>query len=98
MAISKKRIIDAKLKGVMNTLERTPPSEKKNHISLDLAFEFNKIRKDVGEQYPELKDDLPGDISTRGPGTSLGVAMVTFLDLEILCEQLLNLVDLVDET
>lgn len=98
MAIPKKKLIAAKIRGVMSTLERTPPNQKKNHVSLDLAFGFNEIRKEVGEEYPDLKDDLPVEISTRGPGTSLGVAMVTFLDLEILCEQLLNLVSLVDET
>ena len=65
---------------------------------MGLGTEFNKVRKEIGEEYPDLKDALPAEISTRGPGASMGKAMATFLDLEILCEQVLNLLSLVDET
>ena len=98
MTISKRRLIDAKLNSVVSTLERTPPREKKNHISMGLGTDFNKVRGEIGEVYPNLKDDLPAEINTRGPGADMGIAMATFLDLEILCEQLLSLLSLVDET
>lgn len=96
MGISRKQVVAAKLQGVMSTLERTPPGHKKNPVSLELAQEFNKILDVIAAEYPELKDDLPAQLSTRGFGSNMGVASVSFLDLEIICEQVLNLLALVE--
>lgn len=97
MAISKKRLIVASVQGVMKTLERTPASEKKNLIALQLAIDVNKTIATIAETYPEIVGALPSPLSTRGPSTTMGKAPASFLDLEILCEQLLNLIGMVDE-
>jgi len=81
----------------MKTLERTPPGEKKNLVSLEIAHDFNETLKSVSEQYPSIAGALPKPLSTRGPMTQLGKASASYFDLEIVCEQLLNLLGLVGE-
>ena len=98
MNIPAKRLITAKVQGIMKTLENTPASEKKNLVSLELAEDFNQTLKRVSVEYPDIANTLPKPLSTRGPMTQLGKASASFLDLEIVCEQLLNLLGLVGES
>lgn len=97
MTISPKRLIEASIQGVMKTLERTPASEKKNLVSLQIVIDFNETLKRISEQYPELIEALPKPLDTRGPMTQLGKASASYLDLEIVCEQVLNLLGMVQE-
>jgi hypothetical protein len=97
MNIPRKRFIAAKLLGITGTLERAPASDKNKLIALHLAHEFNEILKAVSDEYPGLAPSLPRPLSTRGPMIDAGKAPASFLDLEIACEQVLNLLDLVDD-
>lgn len=98
MAISKSDLIRAKLKGIMTTLERAPAGEKKNRISMALADDFNSVLQSIADEYEELKDALPKRIERpRGALATIGQAELTFMDLEAMCEQALNLLNLVDQ-
>jgi hypothetical protein len=97
MSIPRKRLIAAKLQGIIATLERTPASDKNKLIALHLAQEFNETLKVISDEYPDLAELLPRHLSTRGPMIDAGKAPASFLDLEIACEQVLNLLDLAED-
>lgn len=98
MAIPPKRLIVASVQGILKTLERTPATDKRHLIALQLAMDFNDILGKVRAQYPEIADTIPKPLTTRGSVTSEGKAPASFLDLEIVCEQLLNLLGLVADS
>jgi len=94
MSIPRKRLIAAKLQGIIAILERTPAADKNKLIALHLAQEFNETLKAISDEYPDIAELLPRALSTRGPMIDAGKAPASFLDLEIACEQVLNLLEL----
>ena len=94
---SQRQILEAQLQGIKSTLERIPPKEKTAQIALALAGSFNDILTTIGESQPDLKGFLPKPLSMRGKLTVVGKAEVTYLDLEVFCEQTINLLRLVPE-
>jgi hypothetical protein len=97
MSIPRKRLIAAKLQGIIAILERTPAADKNKLIALHLAQEFNETLKAISDEYPDIAELLPRALSTRGPMIDAGKAPASFLDLEIACEQVLNLLELANE-
>lgn len=95
MTLEKIDFIRAKLDGIKTTLERVPASDKTGHIGITIAKDFNTVLQEMGEIYPELASGLPSPIGITGPFRQLGKAGASYTDLEILCEQVLNLVRLV---
>ena len=89
-------VLRAKLRAIRSTLERTPSQEKQNQAGIDLANNFNEMLTQVGSLLPELKEELPKPISA-GIFAHMGKANVTYLDLEVLAEQVLALLDLAAE-
>jgi hypothetical protein len=97
MNIPPKRLIVASVQGILKTLERTPAPEKKHMVSLQLAMDFNATLRSVAEHFPAIAQAIPKPLETRGPATHAGKAPASFLDLEIACEQVLNLIGMVGD-
>lgn len=97
MPPSSKELVRARLLGITKTLERTPPAEKKNQIALQLAKDFNAALSAVASEFPVIAQSLPGELTLNSPFRQIGKAPASYLDLEIACEQVLTLLDLVGE-
>jgi hypothetical protein len=89
--------IKARLNGIQKTLDNTPDDQKDNQISWSLAENFNEIIKEVENEIPELGDSLPSKIEKNRHAQRFGQAAESFLDLEIFCEQILQLLNTVEE-
>lgn len=94
---SQRDLLQARLQGLKTTLERAPAGEKSHQASTALAKEFNAITAAIKEAFPDLEESLPEDIRSTGPFKRVGKSDVTYLDLEAHCEQVLNLLRLVEE-
>lgn len=98
MPIAPQTLLRAKLQGIRTTLERTPPADKKNRVALALLNDFNDIMQALGEHFPDIASALPKRVTSRSSALRrVGQSEITFLDLEALCEQALNLLALVDD-
>lgn len=70
--------------------------DKKNKLSGHVAKEFNKLLAQIRIELPAIADQVPQDIPMsfekldRGSGNSA----ITFLDFELLAEQVITLLDL----
>ncbi|MDA0813825.1 MAG: hypothetical protein O3C21_15720 [Verrucomicrobia bacterium] len=89
-------ILRAKARSFKSTLRSATPEEKKGHAGIGLAENFNRILADVGEAHPDLKDSLPAPLTLKGAFSEVGKSDTSYLDLEILADQLLALLDLVE--
>ena len=94
---SKVELLRARARSFKSTLQNASPKEKEGPAGTALAKNFNKIIEETGETYPDLKDSLPGKITWLGPFARMGKCDVSYLDLEVLADQLLAMLDLVDD-
>ena len=84
----------AALNGLKTTLERLPAHDKKELVTRSLAEQFNGIVKRVGSAFPDLSAHLPKPIGATTPFRKVGKADATYVEVEVYCEQLLNLLQL----
>jgi hypothetical protein len=96
MTVTKHALLQARLQGIRTTLDRAPANEKSHQASTALASGFNEIVDAIKKTYPELGESLPGPIQSTEPFRRIGKSNVTYLDLEVMCEQVLNLLRLVE--
>jgi hypothetical protein len=89
-----KLIIKTKLTSVKATLERTPEERKRDHVSIQMGEDFNTTRDAIAKEYPELATSLPPKLMSSMPYRRVQQMNVTYLDLEIFCEQLLSLLSI----
>jgi hypothetical protein len=76
-------------------LKQTPESAKKNHVTVPIAEEFNRLLEEVATGFPEVADALPKKIPATGrDARTFGIAGVMLVELEILSEQLIGILDL----
>lgn len=97
MALSPLTIVQAKIRGMANTIARASDKAKSEHVSMDLAEEFNGMLTYVSEAYPDLSEALPPPIDKRNPHTlmrNLKLTTTTYIDLEVRLGSLSELVEL----
>jgi hypothetical protein len=97
MAIPPAQLMQAKLQGIKTALERAPASEKNHSASVALAGEFNRVIEQAAAEYEDIADALPKPVTWSGMTARAGRSDVSFMDLEALTEQVLNLLRLVDK-
>ena len=81
----------ASLKAIVDTLATKLPSAKKDHVAMGLAEQFNAIIKEVAAKHPEAALGLPTLIAPHHFYSDFGKAPVTYLDLEIMAAQVMNI-------
>lgn len=96
MAISKKSIFLAKLNSIKSIIEKASDKQKQDLIGTNLANEFNKLLRELSEEYPDLKSSLPAEIPSKGPFRDMQKADVNYIDLEIFTETVISLLNLVE--
>lgn len=84
----------ARLTAIKTTLEKAPPKQKMDLVGRALADDFNSARAGVTAAYPELAHDVPQPIKFTSRDRRLK-GDVNYLDLEAMCEQVLNLLSTV---
>lgn len=90
-------ILRARARSFKSTLQNASSKEKEGHAGTALVQNFNKIIDETGLTYPDLKESLPEYITIDGIFAHMGKSDVTYLDLEVLADQLLAMLDLVDD-
>lgn len=97
MDIPKVRLLKARARAFKTTLAQASSKEKQAKAGVGLAENFNAIVKDIGEEYPDLKDSLPSRITSLSALRSLGQSDASYLDVEVLADQVLALLDIMEE-
>ena len=96
MDISKKSIFLAKLNSIKSIIEKATDKQKQGLIGINLANEFNKLLKELSEEYPELKNSLPANINSNGHFSLMQKADTNYIDLEIFTETVISLLNLIE--
>jgi len=90
------QVIRTKLTSIKSTLEKASEQRKKDHVSYHTGEDYNAILEAIAAEYPKLNGLLPPKMISSPPYIRARQMNVTYLDLEIFCEQLLNLLALQD--
>ncbi len=90
---SKTDFLRAKVTAFKDTLERTPPAHKSNRISTHTAAEFNGIVEEIRAEVPDAASYLPKRIEASTSFRRMAVADITFIELEMLAGQVLNILN-----
>ena len=98
MVLVQPQLLKARVASFKSTLENASDRLKEGRVSTPLALEFNKIRNEVAQAFPDVEAALPAAISSSPPHRRLGQSDVNYLDLEIYAEQLLSIIALLDST
>ena len=94
---SKIDVLKVKLRAIRSTLDKVPHDKKQGPAGLDVARNFNTILKEVSSAFPDIAADLPKPLAERGAFDVMGKVDASYLDIEILSEQVLGLLDLADD-
>jgi hypothetical protein len=97
MSIPKIRLLKARALAFKNTLAQASAKERDGHAGKGLAENFNAIVKAIGEEYPDLEDSLPKPITSSGPFARHGLSDASYLDIQVLADQVLALLDIMEE-
>lgn len=79
-----------------SAIEKETDKVKATSASVAIVENLNKLIDDIVNMLPDLKDHLPARVNPRGPFAHMGSASVTYLDLEILAEQILAVLNSVE--
>ncbi len=88
--------IRAKVSAYKHTLEGKSSKEKERHVAIHVAEEFNSFMEEIKKEAPEAAPHLPKPLTWKGiAAQDMQIADVTFLDLEMLLNQVLAVLDVV---
>jgi hypothetical protein len=90
------QLLKVRLQGFKRTLGSASERSKSEHISTELAKNFNSILANIGEKFPSIRDALPEPVPSTTLLRKAGKADISFLDLEILVDQAVGILDLLD--
>jgi hypothetical protein len=90
--------VKAKVLAVKHTLDGKSSKEKGERISIQTAQQFNAVIDEIKKASPEAAPHLPQPIHWGGHIARLASqAEVSFLDLEIMVNQVLAVLDVLQE-
>ena len=79
-----------------NSLEGKSSKEKENHISIQIAEQFNEVVESIKKEHPEAAPHLPKPITMKGiAAQDMQIADIRFLDFELLLNQVLATMDVI---
>lgn len=88
--------LKAKLQAYKHTLDGKSGKEKERHVAIHVAEEFNGILEAIKKESPEAAPHLPKPITwTSVFAHDMKVADVTYLDLEMLINQVIAVLDVI---
>jgi hypothetical protein len=90
------KLYRARLSAIVKGLESASQTAKQGHIALSTADDFNSLLTEIASAHPELEKSLPQKIPREGMLARHGVAPLSFLDLQLKCNQVISLLDVLD--
>ncbi|MBI3461637.1 MAG: hypothetical protein HY000_01050 [Planctomycetes bacterium] len=94
LALDNLDVLKLKADSFRRVLNQTPQLAKKNHVTMPISDEFNRLLDEVATAFPDVAEALPKKITAVSPARLAGYADVKLMELEILSEQLVGLLDL----
>jgi hypothetical protein len=80
-----------------NTLEGKSAKEKERHISIQVAKQFNAVVDKIKGEHPDAATHLPEPITWKGiAAQDMQIADISFLDFELLLNQVLGLLEVLE--
>ena len=80
------------------TLDGKSSKEKQQHVSIQIAEQFNAVVEKMKIEFPEHASHLPREITWGGANARhFRIADVTFLDFELLLNQVLAVLEVLEE-
>jgi hypothetical protein len=95
VSINKAAILKAKALSIKTTLAKASEEAKGHRVTRLMAGEFNGLLDQVKTECPEVAFALPQPITSHHMPFA-GVSDATYIDLEILTEQLISILEAVD--
>src|SRR3954469_7034350 len=89
MDLTKAQLVKARLVAFKTTLAAIPDAAKNEHVSTELAKNFNGLVEMVTADFPQVKDHLPKPIKSTTLLGKAGKADETYLDLQVYVEQVI---------
>lgn len=89
--------IKAKMLAVKHTLEGKSGKDKDGRISIQMAQQFNAVVEEIEKASPDAGPHLPKPIEWNSPFARLQNADASYLDLEIMVNQVLAVLDVLQE-
>jgi hypothetical protein len=94
MTLDKLDLLKMKADSFRRVLNQTQQSAKKNHVTIPMSEEFNRLLEEVATTFPQVADALPKKLTAVSDARIAGYADVNLVELEILSEQLVGIIDL----
>jgi hypothetical protein len=94
MPLDKLDLLKMKADSFRRVLNQTPQVVKKNHVTIPMSEEFNRLIEEAVTAFPDVADALPRKITAVSDARIAGYADVKLLELEILSEQLVGILEL----
>jgi hypothetical protein len=85
--------LKAKVQAYKHTLDGKSSQEKDGRVSIQIAQQFNAIVDEIKKELPGTASHLPQSIGWTSPFARLQQADVTFLDLEMMVNQVLAVLE-----
>jgi hypothetical protein len=89
--------LKAKVQACKHTLDGKSGKENDGRVSIQIAQQFNALVDEIKKESPDAAPHLPQHIAWTGPFARIEQADVTFLDLEIMVNQVLAVLDVLQE-
>ena len=87
--------LKANVQAYKHTLDGKSSKEKASLVSIQIAQQFNAIVDQIKKEAPDTAPHLPKPVTWVGPFARMQHADVTFLDLEMMINQVLAVLDVV---
>lgn len=94
MTMDKLDLFRMKADSFRRVLSQAPQQAKKNHVTIPMSEEFNRLLDEMAAAFPDIAEALPRKITAESDARIAGYADVKLLELEILSEQLVGILDL----
>jgi len=96
MEPTKVQLLKVKAQAIRRTLEKASEKSKGSHVTKPVAEQFNELVEEIGNQFPSVQSALPKRIESTTDFAIMGLADVTYLDLEMFAEQVLSILELLE--
>ena len=91
------RLLKARAGAFKTTLGQATSDEKQGNAGVGLAENFNKILGDIRKAFPELESSLPQPIKSTTSLRKIAQSNASYLDVQVLADQILALLEIADE-
>src|SRR5947199_271239 len=89
--------LKARVQAIKHTLEGKSGKEKDGRVSIQIAQQFNSVVDNIKKEFSNAAPQLPQPITTKGIGShDMQIADITFLDFEMLLNQVLGTLEVLE--